>query len=62
MPRTLCHNCRFDVTTIEMSKLKGKCPRCGSGMFNKFIKEEQKDQPETGDNSPDVSGKPLVSG
>ena len=59
--RILCHNCRFDVTMIEMSKLNNKCPRCGGGAFDGWTLEKEKDQPETGDNSPDVRGKPLNS-
>jgi len=60
--RTLCHNCRFDVTMIELKKINNKCPRCGSGMFNKFIKEEEKIPGDTGDGQQvDVRGKPLAS-
>lgn len=38
-----------------------KCPRCGCGLFDGWIAESEKNQPETGDNSPDVRGKPLNS-
>ncbi len=57
---TICHNCLFDVTNIEMSKLNNKCPRCGSGMFNVNILEVSKDVPNSGGNNPDVLGKNLV--
>lgn len=59
-----CHNCLFDVTNIEMSKLNNKCPRCGSGMFNnpnREPREIEEDVPNTGGNAPDVRGKPLMS-
>ena len=57
----LCNNCRWNATNVELSKLNNKCPRCGSGMFNRTELETEIDQPETGDNSPDVRGKPLAS-
>jgi len=59
-----CHNCRFNVSTIDMSKLRNKCPRCGCGLFDnikKSLYEKEKDMPNTGDNVPRTRGKPLIS-
>lgn len=57
----LCHNCRFDVTNIEIKKINNKCPRCSCGMFDGLIPESWREQRRSGDNSPDVRGKPLIS-
>ena len=40
MPQTLCHNCRFDVTLIDLPKIHNRCPRCQCGLFDKFTKEK----------------------
>jgi predicted Zn-ribbon and HTH transcriptional regulator len=59
-----CHNCRFDVSGIELSKIHNKCPRCGCGQFNNVKRELRVkviNQPETGDQNPLITGKPLVS-
>jgi len=59
-----CHNCLFDVSNIELSKIRNKCPRCGCGQFNNIERElrvKRINQPETGDQNPLITGKPLVS-
>jgi len=59
-----CHNCRFDVSGItDLNKIKNKCPRCGCGLFDNMKRElrvKTINQPETGDQNPLITGKPLV--
>ncbi len=31
--KTVCDNCSLNVTTINLSKINNKCPRCGAGIF-----------------------------
>lgn len=58
---TKCHNCSLNVTGIELDKIEFTCPRCKARLFDTITKVRHINQPETGDNSPLVPGKPLRS-